>query len=314
MRCPKCGFISFDFNQVCPKCNKELYNEQIKLNLPTFKPDPPQMLGSLIGADFDSDVEEKEVRPYIHEADHNIGAVMEDTLTGFEEDKFSYENEEELDVLGIEPEVSSLGGEALGEDVDLELVEPEAADVEAIPEPEPSYLDLAPDKSVEVYDNLHEPSPSPAPGESEAPEVFLDLDSLELEEPTMGEAQKAEPDFAFEIDEDALSFEPVEQAPAEETKGVKDDIKQEDKGEIKEDDISFSLDDISFDDLEIEGSDSSELEWDFSDKDPSLRPDDVPVTEVESFKDSGTMEAFYYQKDAEGLTREIKKPRKNEQK
>jgi hypothetical protein len=39
MKCPKCGYISFDFNRVCPKCNKDVGTEQAKLNIPSFRPD-----------------------------------------------------------------------------------------------------------------------------------------------------------------------------------------------------------------------------------------------------------------------------------
>jgi hypothetical protein len=49
MKCPKCGYTSFDFNLSCPKCNKDLSLEQDRLNLPVFKPDPPSLLGGLLG-------------------------------------------------------------------------------------------------------------------------------------------------------------------------------------------------------------------------------------------------------------------------
>lgn len=49
MKCPKCGYISFDFHQVCPKCSKDISAEQQKLNLPGFRPDPPSLLGALMG-------------------------------------------------------------------------------------------------------------------------------------------------------------------------------------------------------------------------------------------------------------------------
>jgi hypothetical protein len=49
MKCPKCGYISFDYNQRCPKCNKDLGPEQKKRNLVIFKHNPPFFLGSLTG-------------------------------------------------------------------------------------------------------------------------------------------------------------------------------------------------------------------------------------------------------------------------
>jgi hypothetical protein len=49
MKCPKCGYISFDYNQVCPKCSKDISAEQARLNLPSFRPDTPYLLQTLIG-------------------------------------------------------------------------------------------------------------------------------------------------------------------------------------------------------------------------------------------------------------------------
>jgi len=49
MKCPKCRYISFDYNEVCPKCNKDLSSERKKMNLSGYKPNPPFFLGSLTG-------------------------------------------------------------------------------------------------------------------------------------------------------------------------------------------------------------------------------------------------------------------------
>ena len=49
MKCPKCGYVSFDHNQVCPKCKKDISTEQKKLNLPDYQPSPPSLLGAVTG-------------------------------------------------------------------------------------------------------------------------------------------------------------------------------------------------------------------------------------------------------------------------
>ena len=54
MKCPKCRYISFDYNEVCPKCNKDLASERKKMNLPGYKLNPPFFLGSLTGDLSDS--------------------------------------------------------------------------------------------------------------------------------------------------------------------------------------------------------------------------------------------------------------------
>jgi hypothetical protein len=48
MKCPKCGYISFDSNLECPKCRSDISMEQRKLNLPPFKPYPPLFLGAIV--------------------------------------------------------------------------------------------------------------------------------------------------------------------------------------------------------------------------------------------------------------------------
>jgi len=47
MKCSKCGYTSFDYNQRCPKCNKDLTQEREWINLPPFKPNPPSLLSDL---------------------------------------------------------------------------------------------------------------------------------------------------------------------------------------------------------------------------------------------------------------------------
>ena len=54
MKCPKCGYMSFDFNQICPKCNKNISTARDKLNLPSYRPSPPSLLGALTGEAGDS--------------------------------------------------------------------------------------------------------------------------------------------------------------------------------------------------------------------------------------------------------------------
>ena len=56
MKCPKCGYISFDYNLSCPKCNKDISTEQEKLHIPAFRPDPPFLLGSLTGEANESQI------------------------------------------------------------------------------------------------------------------------------------------------------------------------------------------------------------------------------------------------------------------
>jgi hypothetical protein len=49
MRCPKCGYVSFDFLNNCLKCSRDLSGSREDLNLTDFKPQVPFLLGSLVG-------------------------------------------------------------------------------------------------------------------------------------------------------------------------------------------------------------------------------------------------------------------------
>jgi hypothetical protein len=49
MRCPKCGYFSFDHLDKCAKCDKEMTEVRQDLNLQDFEPEVPFLLGSLVG-------------------------------------------------------------------------------------------------------------------------------------------------------------------------------------------------------------------------------------------------------------------------
>jgi hypothetical protein len=49
MRCPKCGYVSFDHLNNCMKCSRDLSGCRQDLNLMDFKPEVPFLLGSLVG-------------------------------------------------------------------------------------------------------------------------------------------------------------------------------------------------------------------------------------------------------------------------
>ena len=40
MRCPNCGYISFDYLDQCVKCRTDLTEERRRLNLPEMRPNP----------------------------------------------------------------------------------------------------------------------------------------------------------------------------------------------------------------------------------------------------------------------------------
>lgn len=155
MRCPKCGYVSFDYNIVCPKCNRDIADEQRKINLPSYRPDPPRLLDVLTEmaddtqADFpiDGDI-------------HDEGTMEQDI--GPELESFAQDDGIEKTVMFSDsPIAESFDSEGM-EDIDLE----------------------------QITDDASEPAPPPLPKESED-EVTLDLDDISVEEAELSEAVAA---------------------------------------------------------------------------------------------------------------------------
>jgi predicted nucleic acid-binding Zn-ribbon protein len=57
MKCPRCGYVSFDYNESCPKCDEDIRAERTKLNLSDYRSDPPFLLGALTGEVRESEPE-----------------------------------------------------------------------------------------------------------------------------------------------------------------------------------------------------------------------------------------------------------------
>lgn len=253
MKCKKCGFISFDFNQYCPKCNRALSEEQRSLNLPAFRPEPPMLLRRLLGDAYDDgDVDLIPDRHTVMEEPAAGGAGLDDSLSGLAEDEVLLEDEEEFDVVSPPPSLKSKSGSG--------------------PKDKEPVLDLD-DISAGVDEEVA------APGRRD------EEDDLDL---------------VLEGDDLILDESMVESYGGTRTPDKRD--KPAKKEGDREEDVSFSLDDLSFEDLDIEDGGSPDSE-DSQDKAPDT--DNAPAAEFDVFKDSGTMEAFYLDSNAEGLTKEI---------
>lgn len=87
MKCPKCGYISFDYNEVCPKCNKNIAALRDKMSLPSYKAVPLSMLKALTGEASDSN------------ADISV-QVSEDTASVLEEEEgLSLEDSQAIEAM-----------------------------------------------------------------------------------------------------------------------------------------------------------------------------------------------------------------------
>ena len=54
MKCPNCKYISFDYNERCPSCGKDLTKTRKMFDLIAFKRNPPYLLDSLTGESSDT--------------------------------------------------------------------------------------------------------------------------------------------------------------------------------------------------------------------------------------------------------------------
>lgn len=175
MRCPKCHYISFDYNQVCPKCNKDISVEQEKLNIPAFKPDPPSLLGALLG-DAQPVVhlsESPESEPSDQEHMNSIDDGSPDRSAGIELD-----DSQEIDLgldLNEDKEGLELGGilEEPGSGVDSGALGGDGSEAEK--PSQPGDTDLAGSitmKEAEVFPKA----------EKDGEEISLKLEEITLED------------------------------------------------------------------------------------------------------------------------------------
>jgi len=111
MKCPKCKYTSFDFNERCPNCNKDLTRERKAFDLIAFKPNPPYLLGSLT-ADFRDiglplDASSWSVETDTDPEDLDMQLDKEDLSGALPNEEFS------LDLADLDSEIGSPEGNAL---------------------------------------------------------------------------------------------------------------------------------------------------------------------------------------------------------
>jgi hypothetical protein len=109
MRCPKCGFISFDHLTSCAKCRKDIAEVASELQGTSIKVETPMFLGTALAAYADRETSFEE---HAMEVDEGIDFSMDDEGVG----------EEAVEVADAEENVD-FSFEAEGADVDISLAE-----------------------------------------------------------------------------------------------------------------------------------------------------------------------------------------------
>ncbi len=306
MKCPKCSYISFDFNQVCPKCNKDIAVEQAKLHIPSFRPEAPALLGALIGEADDSstsvdvgtstDLDTGELG-FEDSGTVDSGELSFDDSGATDSGELSFDDAGAVDSgevgfddsgdLDMDLEAEGVAGGELSEEAvsafDSAELDPSAGDMEIAPEESVTDFELAGDEKVLSMDSGEFPTEtseaeSAAMPEASAEEGELEIDLEDLSLDDAGAAEGLEIDEplaeseAADTDLESLAVE-LEEAPAP----------QEAEPPAEEEIVL---------DLDAERDEGEELSLDLDAEPPAgeelaLDPDAEPLAEEEIALDPG---------------------------
>lgn len=277
MRCPKCNYISFDYNPVCPKCHKDLQEVRSRLNLPDFEPAPPSLLGVLLGGVDDSNVNLDGLPAHMDAIEHEDGNI----------------EVSDDDLLAEEP---AMDGDEQDLEISFGLDESESA--EEINEPETTLgfpeMDVGEGGSGEI---VVEPLADDDSGRGE--ELSLDLDGVSVEADDQGLSSV---DAALaEGQATGLNIEVEGLSPAEEPA---------EKREMEDQPLDLELEGIAFDmediEPEVELVDQETLPESTEEQDPDdflLDLDDLTINGPETPSPNGVEETPY--EESELVTMEI---------
>ena len=136
MRCPKCGFISFDHLTACAKCGRDITQVAAELQGTSIKVEAPMFLSGALaafsegGASFEEHAMEADIDQGI-DFDMDMGAAEAETISMAEPEEqidFSFEDESAGAAVEEAPETAAAGeSDEIGADIEL------AAEVEEEP-------------------------------------------------------------------------------------------------------------------------------------------------------------------------------------
>jgi hypothetical protein len=268
MRCPKCGLTSFDYNDACPKCGRDLAPLREQLGLFNVAPQPLFLLEPLLGG---GEVEKEDDNFTFEQGEAEQGetehlGTYDGDSSGVQEEAVSVADMEEVSTLEFE---ADLEGQA---EAGLEM--PSEGEIEFnISEEEPS-LEIG-DEEAETGITPEEPLDFTESDETlilEPEEAGLQLESGSENAETLimePEELETEPELALEsLDEEIESLDLDFGSDAEEEPPRTDD-----------DEL-----DLAALDLEPEGLDFSHIESDVEEAGEVPSPSEK--TEIRNFTDS----------------------------
>lgn len=250
MKCPKCGYVSFDYNQICPKCNKDVSEERNRLNLPDYEPSTPFLIGALTGG-----LDESPMDMGIGAAQESAATSPEDVFSTGEEaiasggDESSSQDELDISLDGGFASDEMAEEPSLSEDV-TDLPTKEAlGDEESVVDEDISDMDFELESTEGVLEEGETAAPSStAMGAGTDEEITFDLDESGQEEGAAGEPSVE--DLSIDEEED-LSLD-LEELASEESIDI--GPLTDDEAGPSEEDLSIDLEDLNLDEDELEES------------------------------------------------------------
>ena len=248
MKCPKCGYISFDYNLSCPKCNKDISSEQEKLHIPAFRPDPPFLLGSLTGEANESQIGPAHTGPQAP-VEKEADISLDEEASPLDSGEIAVHDSSELNLDSGElslDDTSSLSldtGEVQAQVAKglqrpkPEKGKPDTGEFELGSETDLADLDLGEEGEEELSLDAEEKTVEASP-EKETADAEMDI-TLDIEEDEAS-APEASSDLLTPVSAEtsAPELEPLD-LEAEETQGKEeielslDDLKVNDTGELE---------------------------------------------------------------------------------
>jgi hypothetical protein len=222
MKCPKCGYISFDHNEFCPKCNKNIAALRDKMSLPAYKAAPLSMLKSLTGegshSDADISVQVSEDTASVLEEEEGLSLEDSQAIEAMEK---TFKDSQEFDIQ-LETTLDEVWDEApKADDADLSL------DLEDLPVED---VRLEPEKSEDAAEI----------------ETIADSDLLATDGDDLERTALFEPVESDEEDDVPIDLEDLASSLEEPTQNLNQPVKTED----------MELEDLDLDlELDLEGTD-----------------------------------------------------------
>ncbi len=115
MKCPQCGYISFDYVESCEKCGNDLTSVRTLLNIPPVKPDTPSFLSALIDGTYtpkQAPESEEMAGESIDLSEEEVDLTAEKSETLDIETEEAVDSTEEFQRLDSEAEMEFIGPES----------------------------------------------------------------------------------------------------------------------------------------------------------------------------------------------------------